>query len=221
MQECTKTNCQGSAGKCKTKKRLLLAASLMFAEKGYFNTSINDICKEAKANISAVNYHFRDKKGLYEAVFTESLSQFQKEIAVVFKKAKDCPPEEVLKEFIGYHLKIALVDEDKVIFNKLRLRHMVDAENIGMADSLQQKIREISKDIHKLIRLIAGEDATDDMVDKLHYTLMAQCLMPGLNPFFKQYIIGVAGDPQKALISFHQHIFNVFMATVKSYGLGK
>ena len=52
-----------------TKERLLDAAGELFAERGFRNTNVRDICRRAAANGAAVNYHFRDKEGLYAAVF--------------------------------------------------------------------------------------------------------------------------------------------------------
>jgi AcrR family transcriptional regulator len=52
-----------------THLRLLEAAEQVFAEKGYKGASVRDICKQASANIAAVNYYFGDKERLYiEAV---------------------------------------------------------------------------------------------------------------------------------------------------------
>jgi AcrR family transcriptional regulator len=52
-----------------THQRLLEAAEHVFAEKGFNGASIREICKQAGANIAAVNYYFGDKERLYiEAV---------------------------------------------------------------------------------------------------------------------------------------------------------
>ncbi|OAI41878.1 hypothetical protein AYO40_02200 [Planctomycetaceae bacterium SCGC AG-212-D15] len=52
-----------------TQERLLEAAAEVFAEKGFKAASIRLICKQAGANIAAVNYYFGDKERLYiEAV---------------------------------------------------------------------------------------------------------------------------------------------------------
>ena len=49
----------------KTRERLLLTASMIFAEKGYHEATIAEICQQAETNIAAVNYHFQDKENLY------------------------------------------------------------------------------------------------------------------------------------------------------------
>lgn len=63
-----------------TRERLLAAAAEAFAEHGYRAATVRDICRRARANVAAVNYHFRDKAGLYEEVIrgvcAESLAKY-------------------------------------------------------------------------------------------------------------------------------------------------
>src|SRR5215831_1144132 len=52
-----------------TRERLLEAAGQVFSEKGFRDATVREIVRRAGgANIAAVNYHFRDKEGLYAAV---------------------------------------------------------------------------------------------------------------------------------------------------------
>ena len=51
-----------------TRLRLIQAAGEVFADKGFRAAQVRDICRRANANVAAVNYHFRNKAGLYEAV---------------------------------------------------------------------------------------------------------------------------------------------------------
>ena len=57
-----------------TRSRLLEAAGPVFAEKGFAAATVRQICQKADANVAAVNYHFRDKMGLYVAVLQESMA---------------------------------------------------------------------------------------------------------------------------------------------------
>jgi TetR/AcrR family transcriptional regulator, regulator of cefoperazone and chloramphenicol sensitivity len=51
-----------------TREKLVDSAGPIFAEKGYYSATVREICKRAGANVAAVNYHFKDKLGLYEEV---------------------------------------------------------------------------------------------------------------------------------------------------------
>ena len=56
-----------------TKERILDAAERLFAERGFAATSLRSITAAAGVNLAAVNYHFRSKEALLEAVFTRRL----------------------------------------------------------------------------------------------------------------------------------------------------
>ena len=52
-----------------TRKRLLLAATEVFAEHGYHAATTREICRRGNANLAAIHYHFGDKAELYREVF--------------------------------------------------------------------------------------------------------------------------------------------------------
>lgn len=55
----------------KTREMILTQAKKFFADVGYEGASLRDICNAAKANVSAVKYHFGDKEGLYRTCLSE------------------------------------------------------------------------------------------------------------------------------------------------------
>ena len=54
-----------------TRTKLLEAAAQVFADCGYYNATIREICRRAGANVAAVNYTFGDKLGLYTEVLRQ------------------------------------------------------------------------------------------------------------------------------------------------------
>lgn len=60
----------------KTKERILDAAEVLFAEKGFSETSLRAITSRAGVNLAAVNYHFGSKESLIQAVFERFLTPF-------------------------------------------------------------------------------------------------------------------------------------------------
>ncbi|WP_241006209.1 TetR/AcrR family transcriptional regulator, partial [Aeromonas media] len=62
--------------KIDTKNRILDAAEVLFAERGFADTSLRLITSEADVNLASVNYHFGSKKELIQAVLDRYLSLF-------------------------------------------------------------------------------------------------------------------------------------------------
>src|SRR5580698_5445943 len=53
---------------------ILAVAARRFAEMGYSNVSIRDVCKEARTSTPMIYYYFKDKKGLFRAAVSDKLS---------------------------------------------------------------------------------------------------------------------------------------------------
>lgn len=49
----------------KTREKIIGVATRLFAEKGLAGVTVREICKQARVNGALVNYHFRNKDGLY------------------------------------------------------------------------------------------------------------------------------------------------------------
>lgn len=58
-----------------TRNRILEAAGPIFADKGFNNATVREICAAAGTNQAAVNYHFRDKETLYLEVVKQAHQQ--------------------------------------------------------------------------------------------------------------------------------------------------
>jgi len=63
-----------------TVDRILNAATILFAERGFSETSLRTITSTADVNLAAVNYHFGSKKELIQAVFARFLDPFCAEL---------------------------------------------------------------------------------------------------------------------------------------------
>lgn len=93
-----------------TRERILNSAGEAFAAKGFEHSTIREICGHAKANIAAVNYHFRDKQSLYlETVKAAHCSGAE---LPDFGWGPDTPPEKRLFDFIR-HMMEDMLDDDR------------------------------------------------------------------------------------------------------------
>lgn len=60
-----------------TKLVILNTAKKLFVEKGYFNTSIRDIAKEADLSTGAVYHHFGSKEEIASVIYRETLDRIK------------------------------------------------------------------------------------------------------------------------------------------------
>ncbi|MCP4670556.1 MAG: TetR/AcrR family transcriptional regulator, partial [Desulfobacula sp.] len=81
-----------------TRSKILSAGIKVFAEKGYKEATVREICKEAgTANINSINYYFRSKERLYREILEIIFSEYDKfDLQDWEQKA----PQEQFKEMI-------------------------------------------------------------------------------------------------------------------------
>src|SRR5262249_5058158 len=97
-----------TGGSRDTRQRLLEAAGEVFADRGFRDATIKEICRRADANIAAVHYHFGDKEEFYRTVI-----QYAEQCAPENSpadRAPDAPAEKRLRAHIESFL-VRLFDE--------------------------------------------------------------------------------------------------------------
>lgn len=68
-----------------TEKKIISSAEKLFFQKGKAGTSMQDIADDAGINRTLLNYYFRSKELLFEAVFKKAMSSFIPNLAAVLK----------------------------------------------------------------------------------------------------------------------------------------
>ena len=83
-----------------TRQRLLESACKVFAEKGFHDANVAEICERAEANIASINYHFGGKQRLYEEVLTYADAVAEQEYPLVADASTAPTAEDRLAWFI-------------------------------------------------------------------------------------------------------------------------
>lgn len=81
-----------------TKSKILSSAVEIFAERGFAASTVSQICKRAKANIAAVNYHFGSKDALFEQAIEEAFTVAEQSYPL--EASDGLAPEEQLRSFM-------------------------------------------------------------------------------------------------------------------------
>src|SRR5579862_9042189 len=93
-----------------TRQRVLEAAAHLFAIRGFKKVTIRQICAAAHANVAAVNYHFRDKLGLYREVLAMAIATMQQTTEDAKRAGCRRRPSEKLRAFVDVYVKRLLGD---------------------------------------------------------------------------------------------------------------
>jgi TetR/AcrR family transcriptional regulator, regulator of cefoperazone and chloramphenicol sensitivity len=83
-----------------TRARLLQAGERLFADRGFKKVTVREICRAARANVAAINYHFGDKLGLYREVLQVAIEAMRTTNEAARQAADGRSPEDGLRQSI-------------------------------------------------------------------------------------------------------------------------
>jgi AcrR family transcriptional regulator len=164
-------------GAAKTRQSLLVAASEIFAEKGYRDTTIAEICERAGANVAAVNYHFGSKQTLYAEAWRHAFSESTKAHPPDGGVSSDAPPEERLRGQITAILQ-RLTDKNNREFWFMQ-REMANPTGL-LEEVLREEIHPLHRRTTALVRELLGPLATDREVNFCEISIVSQCMNPAV-----------------------------------------
>jgi TetR/AcrR family transcriptional regulator, regulator of cefoperazone and chloramphenicol sensitivity len=160
-----------SATHPETRARLLEAAGESFAEHGFRNATVRQICQKAEANVAAVHYHFGDKEELYTAVLKHTMKTAMENHPL---PTVEGTPEEQLHRHVRATLR-RIFDEGRPSWHgKLMAREM--AEPTRALDSLVNQIRINQQRLSDIVRQLLGPGTDEETVLRYTFSVSGQCL---------------------------------------------
>jgi len=165
LRECSKKTC----------RNLLAAAANVFAEKGYRDATVAEICERAKANIAAVNYHFRDKETLYREAWRYAFSESIKAHPPTAGISDASPPEERLTgQIIALLQRIHDKDNKEIL---ILLKEFANPTGL-LHEIMQEVLLPLQKRMQATIRELLGPHASDMQVQFCEVSIISQCVNP-------------------------------------------
>ena len=169
-----KPNVPATEEHARTRHQLLEAAGEVFAERGFRNTTVREICQRAGANIAAVNYHFGDKEKLYAEVFRYSQQKAQERYPLL-PAADQLTPEKKLGVFVQSLLQRVFDKDESSWHSQLMLREMIEP-TAALDLVVAEKIRPMSEQLRGLVAEILGCRVTDERVRLCSFSVVSQCV---------------------------------------------
>jgi len=194
----------------KTREAIMEAAGKIFAEEGYPKATVRDICRQAGANIAAINYHFGDKKGLYLAVLKHyqelSFQTYPPNLGI----EKTQRPEEKLKAFIRSFL-MRIMDEGRPAwFGKLLAREFTQP-TWAFDILVKETIRPSFQILTSIVAALLSQGAKEREVRLCSMSIVGQCLYfrhshPVISRLFPEEVFG---PKQIDELTDHIHLFSL------------
>ncbi len=172
-------------GKEDTRNRILDAAEVLFAEKGYSAVSVREITACAGCNLAAVNYHFGGKENLYLAVFKERwiarAKAVQSYAESLFASLKSTDLESVIRVLaMSFHSGPLDPGERLIQFQLMHreLVHPTDALELVIKEAIEPFIKGIRKRMEQGLGFpVSRQDLTLfilSMFGMIHYFAVAR-----------------------------------------------
>lgn len=194
------------------RRALIEAAGQLFAQKGYNQVSVREICKEADFNTAAVNYYFGSKKDLFIQVVRYAFAQVRTDRT----EDEALPAEQQLRRFIELTLQHIISQNQSQNHpqwhQQLMLRVM--NEDAGLfQEAMHSVIKSEFSELHDIVkRLMPHEDAR-----KRHlvcFSILGQCLFFHHNRMLVQIIEPSLLD-EKSIGILADHIVSFSLLTIK------
>lgn len=157
------------------KNRILEIAGEIFAERGYRETTVREICRRAGVNLAAVHYHFGDKERLYLAVLKHFKElAFQKYPRADFMQEQG-PLKLQLAAFIKSFIFHILGDGQMSCLGKIMSRELIEPTH-ALDIIVEEEIRPFFNRLRDIVRRLSGSEVGEGQVILCSMSIVGQCL---------------------------------------------
>lgn len=157
-----------------TQQRVLEAAGRVFAQRGYRDATVREICGAADVNLAAVNYYFGDKHRLYiEAVKCAHGAMVAQ--APLPDWPPETPPSQRLRAFVRTLLDRMLGEDEGGWRQRLMLREVTEPTE-ACRELVEQYFRPHFEILMGILRDIVAEDTPAHVLHQIGFSIVGQCL---------------------------------------------
>jgi TetR/AcrR family transcriptional regulator, regulator of cefoperazone and chloramphenicol sensitivity len=173
--------------------RLLDVAARLFAARGFKDVTIREICRSARANVAAVNYHFGDKLGLYREVLNKAIETMQATTEAARQAGTGLEAEQKLRAYIRVFLERTAAQSGDSWIHQLMLREMADptpAIELVFEQVIRPRVAYLSEIVAEVLEIDTG----DVQVLRSVMSIQSQCHAAMPNPLSKRLMRNLAAD---------------------------
>jgi len=155
--------------------QILDAAKELFAKNGFRDTTIRMISQKAKVNGASVNYYFRSKAALYEAIFNEAFEKLGKPTTGVVSTVVDQKTwESAVDTWVSFMLNLFLKEDPEFSLIRLLVARERSMPTQYCTDLFNDFFNPVVMTLRKLVKM-AMPDASEEDVQCVYVSFLGQC----------------------------------------------
>lgn len=159
-----------------TKEKILLAAAEEFSRNGYRITTTRNICKRAKVNIAAINYHFHGKRVLYKQVVDYLFEKTPDELCYASPVTNEKEwRKEMLNWIRGILMNTTTPSSVHSLKSKILFRELLDPSEL-FPEFFKEYFEPYFKCIEYYVRCGLPGDTSKENIYVIIFSTLSQCL---------------------------------------------
>jgi TetR/AcrR family transcriptional regulator, regulator of cefoperazone and chloramphenicol sensitivity len=197
-----------------TRLRLIEVATRLFSAQGYKHVTIRAISHEARANVAAVNYHFRDKLGLYREVLESAFAVVSHTTDRAIQEGRGRSAEDKLRAYIRVHCEAIMASSGPSVLQQL-IHRETQEPTIGLDDVLERTFKPRFEYLFGVVGDLLVLPPTDPRVRLSAFSIHGLILMFRPNPVTER--IGAQLKISFSTEQITEHLLAFSLAAIEAY----
>lgn len=155
--------------------------------------AVREICRAAGANVAAVNYHFRDKLGLYTEVVKEAIAVMRETSEATMHAPGDASPEERIRTYIRVYVRNVIGKGRDSWIHRI-MNHEQHDPTPALDMVVEQAIKPRVVYLCGVVAELLGCEPTEDRVLLAVASIHGQCLIHLRSPIAARIMPGARAE---------------------------
>lgn len=196
-----------------TRDRLLDSADAVFTARGYRDATVAEICEGADANVAAVNYHFGDKRSLYDAVWRRAMEASRG--AFPLPDPEHGNPADLLRQAVHALLGRALEPGAAGHMARLQLREMAEPTD-ALADIVRESVVPTRRALLRIVSRVLGDRVPAQTAELCTMSLASQIIFLSFSAPVRRQLVAQRQYNDVAPDRYAEHIVTYNLAALRA-----
>ena len=197
-----------------TKIRLLAAACEVFADKGFRDATVAEICDAAEANIAAVNYHFGNKEALYDAVWHHAFDLASSAYPIDGRLIENPVLEDYIYSYANALLHRIFSETETGLFAKLVHQEMSNP-TLALDRIAEEALVPQTLFLGKVVHAALEQHIPEEQIRSCMNSIIGQCVFFNFSRPLREHVLGKTTMTENEIEHTARHIARFSVGGIK------